>query len=144
MSSSLGTHKGLVRLGVFALLAVHMQAGPLMEQVLGLEPPPFGMSWTMYSGRGNHNCAVQWLAATPEGLQPLDRRKALEKGRKAGARVRPQRSLREIEAAAQELCRKLPGVDVRAQARCGVKRGQAWEYVLDPETPLCASTAGGR
>ena len=136
----------LARLALFVAFVVHMQAGPLLGQVLKRRPPPFGMTWTMYSERGIHNCEVQWLAATPQGLEPIDRMAVLgvTEPWKMSSRFRIQRSARDVEAAAQALCDKLPGTDVRARARCGIKHGLEWKEVYDGQTPLCALSKRGK
>src|SRR5687768_255860 len=127
----------LARLALFVMFAVHMQAGPVLHQLLDREPPPLGMAWQMYRTRGHDVCAIQWLAATPQGLEPIDRMAALgvNKPWKAPPKVRIQRSADEVGAAAQALCEKLPGTDVRARARCGIRRGLKWKEVSNADKP---------
>jgi hypothetical protein len=133
------------RLLVFVVLVVHMQAGPFFQQVLHEDIVPFGMSWQMYASPGNNVCAAQWFTAAPlpdEGtplLTPLDRFEVLgiEQPWKAPNNVQRQYSPRDLQLAANKLCDRLPGADVRARARCAIQRGLRWKHVLATNTPLC-------
>jgi hypothetical protein len=141
--------RAVQRLLVFVILAVHMQAGPLFEQVLWQDIVPLGMSWRMYASPGNNVCVAQWFTASPtpgEGtplLTPIDRFEVLgvEEPWHAPGNMRRQYSPRDLQLAANKLCDKLrekvPEADVRARARCGVQRGLRWKHVLATNTPLC-------
>jgi hypothetical protein len=135
----------LWRLIIFVILAVHMQAGPLLEQGMRVGEVPLGMTWRMYSSVGSNVCAVQWFKADPmpgedaPRLTPIDRLGILKVDRpwEAPGKVRHQYSPRDLQLAADKLCEKLPGVDLRASARCGIQRGLRWKHVLATDTPLC-------
>lgn len=133
------TRTKLVRVVGFVLLAIHLQAGSLAEQVLHVRRPVTTMSWQMYSGKGKKICATTWYTADPDGaLTPVDR---------LGAGDRQKRRLKnvqEVEDAARRLCTLLgPGADVRVRARCGTRSGR-WKQAIRPDQPLCAARAQPR
>lgn len=127
-----------LKLAVFVLLAAHMQSGPVLRQVFRLRPPPFSMTWQMYGGRGSDVCEVDWYEAKPDGLVPVDRLATLKLNdpSKIPSSIKVLHSADEVKSAAERLCKRLPGTDLRAKSRCGIRRGQ-WKPVFDLDTPLC-------
>lgn len=127
-----------LRLVAFTGIVLHMQAGPIMRQVLRMELPPFGMNWQMYSGRGSDICEVEWYTISGETMEGVDRAALL--GDAKGVlpyNLKILRSPDQIQRSADQICRKMRGADVRARARCAIKRGMRWKDVLDVDTPLC-------
>ncbi|MEQ1504293.1 MAG: hypothetical protein ABMB14_18780 [Myxococcota bacterium] len=109
-----------VRVVLLVLLAVHMQVGPILHQVLGLPTPLTTMSWSMYSGAGLDHCAVAWTDGAGNPVR-----------RPPGA-VRFLATPDEVRAAAAGLCAAVP--DLRAVARCPDARGR---YQTAIDGPVC-------
>jgi hypothetical protein len=128
-----------VRAALLVAIAVHMQLGGVYEQVLRRGRPPTTMTWRMYAGPGRDVCEVEWFTQERRSgaRVPLDRLALLghEPFWKAPAATRRQHGLDEVLVAAKIVCDRLPGQDVRAEARCAV-RG-TFRSVLTADEPLC-------
>ena len=132
-----------LRLAVFAAVALHMNLGPFVEQVLQRRRPPTTMSWRMYSGVGRDLCETRWFRVDGGAREPVDRLATLGYSPWTAApdRVKLLHGPREVRKAATELCARLPGSDIRVEARCGSYPNGAWTRPIEPDEALCESGA---
>ena len=138
---TLGTSSRRVRLAIVAVLAVHMQLGGVVHQLLRYPALPTTMSWQMYSGVGVTVCEATWYRAEGDELVPVDRVAVMGYPTtwKAPDSIKLLPSSKDVDKAAKALCAKLPGADIRVDARCGKGPRVPWVQAVRTDRAMCAA-----
>lgn len=118
--------------GIVGFLA----GSPFYRQVIGGKNPAM-RGWVMFSGYGTDYCQVAFHERGPDRDERLDRLAVLGHDAlwDAPREVRRLKSEKQVRRQARQLCRELPGIDLRADARCATRRG--WKRVMAREEDLC-------
>ena len=125
-----------VRGTVFVALAAIIVLGPFDRQVLGGHSEWF-RAWRMFRGNSIGICDVRYTQHTADGNEPIDRFELLGYPTWSDA-PRDLRSIREnkLDEVTRQICKALPGADVRVKARCAEQSG--WKKKRTPDRNACA------
>jgi hypothetical protein len=88
-------------------------------------------------------CEATWYRAEGDALVPVDRLATMgyPVGWKAPDSLKLLEGPDDVAKAARSLCAKLPGADVRVDARCGKGPRVPWAQAYQPDTPMCSAQA---
>lgn len=126
---------GRLRLFAFVAIAGFMIAGPVAEQVLGVQTAGL-RSWTMFSAIGMGVIDASFEIRQPDGtLVPLDRFELLGARRDGGLKRIESRD--ELASVIRRLCTAAgQGADIRVRARQATRSG--WQIVRTDAENACA------
>jgi hypothetical protein len=115
-----------VRAAAIAAFATYMVA-PVFPQVLGIPVPEWVRDWQMYSTVGARVCQVAYFERRDGTDVPLSAEVAGTDG--------PPLVVQGLARHNGEVCARLPGADIRLDARCGSR--QRWRVVEDRGRNIC-------
>ena len=126
---------GRLRFFAFIAIAAFMIAGPVAEQVFGVQTPLL-RSWTMFSAIGLGVIDASFEIRQPDGtLVPLDRFVML--GARRDGTLKRIESREELASVIKRLCTAAgQGVDIRVRARLAARNG--WQIIRTDADNACA------